>query len=83
MPTLDLNDEIPGIPAEFHHMLYHAMAVDDDIILRFPKAQSYAPDNQARYDAYFRDLAAWNASLVGATVWPSLFTRISYQVGSP
>lgn len=62
-PTLVLGSEISGIPAEFHPMLYHAMAVDDDIILRFPKAQSYAPDNQARYDSYFRDLAAGNASL--------------------
>jgi hypothetical protein len=62
-PTLVLGSEIPSLPAEFHDMLYHGMAVDDDIILRFPKAQSYAPDNQARYDSYFRDLAAWNASL--------------------
>jgi hypothetical protein len=53
----------PAFPARFHDMLYHLMAVDDDIILRFPKAQSYAPENQARGDSYLRDMAYWNANL--------------------
>lgn len=50
-------------PADFHDMLYHGMAVDDDIILRFPKAQSYAPDNQAKFDAYLNSMRLWNANL--------------------
>lgn len=62
-PTLILGAEIPGIPAEFHDMLYHGMAVDDEIILRFPRAQSYAQDNQANYNAYLASLSMWNANL--------------------
>ena len=62
-PTITLNAEIPGIPSEFHDMLYHGMAVDDEIILRFPKAQSYAPDNQGQYDTFMQSMAMWNASL--------------------
>jgi hypothetical protein len=62
-PTLVLTQEIPSIPSEYHDMLYHGMAVDDDIILRFAKAQSYAPDHQAKFDNYLRDMALWNANL--------------------
>jgi hypothetical protein len=57
-------DSTPAFPARFHDMLYHGMAVDDDIILRFPKAQSYAQENQAKYDSYLRDMASWNAALI-------------------
>lgn len=53
----------PAFPARFHDMLYDGMAVDDDIILRFPKAQSYAPDNQAKFDAYLNSMRLWNANL--------------------
>jgi hypothetical protein len=62
-PTLVLTDEIPSIPSEYHPILYHGMAVDDDIILRYPKAQSYAPENQAQYEAYMRRMAYWNGNL--------------------
>jgi len=58
--TLTTNST-PAFPTQFHDMLYHGMAVDDDIILRFPKAQSYAPDNQAKYDSYLTDMAWWNS----------------------
>jgi len=64
VPTaLALTSETPTIPARFHDMLYHAMAVDDDIILRYPKAQSYAVENNARYKSYLEDMAWWNAGL--------------------
>jgi hypothetical protein len=53
----------PAFPARFHDMLYHGMAVDDDIILRFPKAQSYAAENTAKYDSYLADMRLWNANL--------------------
>lgn len=53
----------PAIPARFHDMLYHGMAVDDDIILRYPKAQSYAPENNAKFKSYLSDMRLWNASL--------------------
>jgi hypothetical protein len=62
-PTLALGVVIPGIPTAFHDMLYHGMAVEDDIILRFPKAQSYAAENQAKFDGYLHDLSQYNASL--------------------
>lgn len=54
----------PAIPARFHDMIYHGMAVDDDIIQRYPKAQSYAPENQAKFDSYMRDMAYWNSQLI-------------------
>jgi hypothetical protein len=53
----------PAFPARFHDILYHGMAVDDDIILRFPKAQSYAAENGAKYDSYLADMRLWNANL--------------------
>lgn len=53
----------PAFPARFHDMLYHGMAVDDDIILRYPKAQSYAAENNAMFKSYMADMAHWNASL--------------------
>jgi hypothetical protein len=62
-PTLVLGNEIPGIPSEFHPMLFHGMAVDDEIILRFSRANAYAPDNQAQYDRYMSNMAQWNANL--------------------
>lgn len=62
-PTdLGLTDS-PAFPARFHEMLYHMMAVDDEITQKFPKAQSYAPDNQAKADMYFAQMASWNARL--------------------
>lgn len=53
----------PLMPVRFHPMLYHLMAIDDEICLRFPRAQSYAVDNKARADSYKADMAMWNASL--------------------
>lgn len=53
----------PAFPARFHDMLYHGMAVDDDIILHFPKAQSYAQENQAKFTGYMQDMSYWNANL--------------------
>jgi hypothetical protein len=53
----------PAFPSRFHDILYHGMAVDDDIILRFPKAQSYAPENQSKYASYLSDMTMWNANL--------------------
>lgn len=50
-------------PADFHDLLYHGMAIDDEICLRFPRAQSYAPDNKAKFDSILADMAMWNAAL--------------------
>lgn len=62
-PILTLNEEIPGIPSEFHDMLYHGMAVDDEIIQRWPRATAYQKDNQDQYADFFARLTLWNANL--------------------
>jgi hypothetical protein len=62
-PTLSLNTPITGIPAEFQEMLYHGMASDHDIILLFPRANSYAQENIAKYNSYLSDMRLWNANL--------------------
>jgi hypothetical protein len=53
----------PAFPARYHDALYHGMAADHDIILLFPRANSYAPENTAKYNSYLQDMALWNASL--------------------
>jgi hypothetical protein len=35
----------PAFPSRYHDMLYHGMAADHDIILLFPRANSYAQEN--------------------------------------
>jgi hypothetical protein len=62
-PTLAIGTVIPGIPSDFVHMLYHGMAVDDEVIQRWPRAQAYAPDNQAAYNDFLQRMQLWNASL--------------------
>jgi hypothetical protein len=51
----------PTFPSQFHDILYHGMAVDNDIILRFPKAESFAAENQAFFKSYLEDMAHWNS----------------------
>lgn len=51
------------LPQRFRPMIWFAMAVDDDLLLRYPKEKSYAPENNAKYESYMRDLASWNARL--------------------
>jgi hypothetical protein len=58
----DLTDE-PIFPERFQPMLYHLMAIDDEIILHFPRANSYALDNKAAADDYMAQMALWNANL--------------------
>jgi hypothetical protein len=61
-PTLGLSDT-PLFPARFHDLLYHLMAIDDEIILHFPRANSYAPDNKAAADDLMAQMALWDANL--------------------
>lgn len=58
-----ITSSTPAFPARFHDMLYHGMAIDDDIILRYPKAASYAPENDAKFKSYLADMCLWNAQL--------------------
>ena len=50
-------------PARFHDLIAHLMAVEENIIEQFPKAQSYAPENQTQADKIFKDLCYWNSQL--------------------
>lgn len=59
---LTASDE-PVFPDRFHAMIYHGMAIEDDIIQRFDKARSYAGENAAMYKKYLDDMAMWNARL--------------------
>lgn len=61
-PVLAAGDT-PIFPGRFHDMLVFAMSVDNDIIQLSPKAKSYAPENQAKYDSYFDDLKYWDSQL--------------------
>lgn len=63
MPEPLLISEKPLLPNRFRPMIWYGMAVEDDFILRFPKEKSYAPENNAKFEAYMADLASWNARL--------------------
>lgn len=60
--TLTASDT-PVIPSRFQDILVYGMAVDDAVIQLSPKATSYAPENQAKYDSMMLDLAYWNSQL--------------------
>lgn len=51
----------PVIPAQFHDILHHAMAVDDMIFQLFDRSHSYAKENQAAYQDFLTQLRFWNA----------------------
>lgn len=59
---LEANDS-PIFPDRFHKMLAFAMAVDDDILQKSPKARSYAPENNAKYNKTLDLMGSWNANL--------------------
>jgi hypothetical protein len=61
-PDLDLDDE-PLMPERFQHALYHLMAIDDEMILHFPRANAYAPDNADAAQEILADMSRWNAEL--------------------
>ena len=60
--TLTLTDT-PSFPARFHDVLVHLMAADSMIIQMFPKAQSYAAENQAKANSIMADMQYYNAQL--------------------
>mgnify|MGYP007066195423 CR=1 FL=1 len=53
----------PVFPARYHDIISHGMAVDDMIIQLFPRAKSYAQENQNRFNAYLSSMSLWNANL--------------------
>lgn len=54
----------PVFPESYHPILVHLMATEDFILQLSDKAKSYAPENAAKADSYFGDMAYWNANLV-------------------
>jgi len=61
--TLTVADTPSLIPARFHDIFVHLMAVDHAIIQQFPKAESYAAENQSRANDILADLAYYNSQL--------------------
>lgn len=62
--TLALTDTITFPPARFQSMIAHAMAVDEELIEKFPRLNSYTKENQFKYDNYLAALAYWNSNLI-------------------
>jgi hypothetical protein len=53
----------PVFPSDFHDIIGYGMAVDSMIIQLFPKAQSYAAENQTKFNEGLKDLAYYNSTL--------------------
>lgn len=51
----------PIIPERFQDILVFGMATEDSILQLSPKATSYAPENQAKYESMLLDMAYWNS----------------------
>lgn len=62
-PALALPADEPIFNSDFHQMIVHGMAVSSSIINLFDKARSYAPENQAKYNAALNQLAQENWEL--------------------
>lgn len=59
--TLVVLSDTPIFPTKYHPMIAYGMAVDDMIIQMFPKAQSYAGENQSKYNSYLSDMQMYNS----------------------
>ncbi len=51
----------PVFHSDFHPMIYHGMAVEDNILQLFEKARSYKNENQTLHDNYLKDLCYYNS----------------------
>lgn len=63
MPVLAVG-ESPVFPEQFHHIIYHGMAVEELMIEQYEKARSYAPENRQKYQDYLDRMSYWNSRLV-------------------
>jgi len=63
VPSALVAGSVPAFPSRFHDILVFSMATDDAIIQLSPKATSYAPENQVKYQAVYDDMCYWNAQL--------------------
>jgi len=54
----------PVIPARFHSVFQHGMAMEDFIIQQSPKAKSYAGENKGMFDSLVEDIAIWDTKQI-------------------
>lgn len=60
-PLMTSTTDTPSwMPNRFRKMLYFAMATDDDILQKSPKATSYAPENAGKYQDTLEKMSWWN-----------------------
>lgn len=64
VPAVLVGASTPVIPTRFQDILVFGMAVDNEILQLSPKATSYAPENQAKFDSMMLDMAYWNSQLI-------------------
>lgn len=64
VPTTLTTTLSPIFPARFHEIMVYGMAVDDSILQLSPKATSYAPENQLKYQGILDDMSYWNSQLI-------------------
>lgn len=64
VPATLVAGSTPVIPTRFQDILVYGMATENDVMQLSPKATSYAPENQARYNAYLLDLQYYNSQLL-------------------
>lgn len=53
----------PVFPDRFHPVFPHLMAVDDDILQRFPKNDSYIAEHRARAENILYNMRTWDFNL--------------------
>ena len=56
IPALLTTSDYPIFNGRFHDIITFGMAVDNEILQLSPKAQSYAPENQAKFNQYLSDM---------------------------
>lgn len=64
IPPLLATSDYPIFNGKFHDIITFAMATDNEILQLSPKATSYAPENQAKYQSYLLDMQYHYAQFV-------------------
>jgi len=63
VPALLTASDSPIFPGQFHDILTFGMATENEIIQLSPKATSYLPENNAKYQQYLLNMMYWNSQL--------------------
>ena len=64
VPATLTGGDTPVIPTRFQDMLVYGMATENDILQLSPKAQSYSPENNAKFLQYLNDMEYNNSQLI-------------------